>query len=90
MRRIAVALAALALGCAGCATGQTGDPTSVSHEGATISGDVISDAGGEVEYWVEFGTTTAYGSEGLHRTVSTQLNTPYNACHEYHDRERNG
>jgi parallel beta-helix repeat protein len=76
MRAAAAALATLALACAGCATGQTGAPTSVSHEGATISGSVVSDAGGQVEYWVEFGPTTAYGSEGPHQTVSTQQNTP--------------
>jgi parallel beta-helix repeat protein len=87
MRRLAVAFVAL-LAFTGCATGQTGSPTSVTHEGATILGSVISNAGGDVEYWVEFGTTTEYGSEGPHQTVFTQENTPAPVLAEFGGGER--
>lgn len=60
----------------GCATGLTGDPTAVSEQGATVSGSVVSDAGGQVEYWLEFGTTRAYGSESQHQTIGVAPNTP--------------
>jgi parallel beta-helix repeat protein len=48
----------------------------VSESGATVAGRVISDTGGTVEYWVQFGLTTAYGSEASHATVTTQQNVP--------------
>jgi Right handed beta helix region len=76
MRRLAVAALGLALVSAGCATGQTGDPASVSDRGAAIDGTVISDTGGEVEFWVEYGPTRAYGLEGPHGTVQTEPNAP--------------
>jgi parallel beta-helix repeat protein len=41
---------------------------------AFVDGQVISDAGGDVEYWVEYGPTTAYGSETAHATVSVEPN----------------
>jgi parallel beta-helix repeat protein len=66
----------VALAFVGCATGQTGDPTEASDAGATIEGHVVSDVGGEVEYWVQFGLTKAYGSESVHETASVAQNTP--------------
>jgi Right handed beta helix region len=48
----------------------------VSDSGATVGGRVISDVGGTVEYWVQFGLTTAYGTETTHAFVSTQKNIP--------------
>ena len=68
--------ALIAMGCTGCATGLTGDPEIVSHQSATVAGQVVSNAGGQVEYWVQYGPTTAYGSESAHQTIATQQNTP--------------
>jgi hypothetical protein len=39
-----------------------------------VFGSVYTNTGGEVEFWVEFGTTTAYGSQTAHRTVTVQKN----------------
>jgi Right handed beta helix region len=36
---------------------------------------VVSTTGGAVEYWVQYGTTTAYGSETPHQTVNVTQNT---------------
>jgi parallel beta-helix repeat protein len=68
-----VAAAAAAL-FTGCATGVTDDPSIVTGTVAFVDGRVISDAGGDVEYWVEYGPTTAYGSETAHATVSVEQN----------------
>ena len=64
------------LACTGCATGLTGPTTDVGPEGARIGGHVISDAGGPTEYWVQYGLTTAYGSESAHQTIETTENQP--------------
>lgn len=37
---------------------------------------MVSNAGGEVEYWVEYGTTTAYGSATPHVTLTLEVNEP--------------
>jgi parallel beta-helix repeat protein len=38
---------------------------------------VISNAGGDVEYWFQYGPTTSYGSETAHQTtLGTQANQP--------------
>jgi parallel beta-helix repeat protein len=75
MRRPAVvALAVVAMACTGCATGQTGAPLDVSTDNARVTGNVISDAGGQVEYWAEYGPTTAYGSQSGHATTSVAPN----------------
>jgi hypothetical protein len=37
---------------------------------------VISDTGGQVEYWAQYGTTTAYGSATAHKTVNVAQNAP--------------
>jgi Right handed beta helix region len=68
-------IAAAALVCSGCATGLTGSPTSIAPDSALVLGKVVSDTGGEVEFWVEFGRTTAYGSETAHDTVTAAPNT---------------
>jgi hypothetical protein len=60
--------------CSGCATGFTGAPNTVSHNGAAVHGSVISDTGGEVEYWVQYGPTKAYGSVTPHATLTAQQN----------------
>jgi parallel beta-helix repeat protein len=56
----------------GCAAGTTGEHLDVAGTEARATGTVISDVGGEVEYWVEFGRTTAYGSETQHQTVTVE------------------
>jgi hypothetical protein len=40
-----------------------------------VRGAVVSDTGGPVEYWVEFGPTQSYGSESSHQTVTVAQNT---------------
>ena len=77
MRRLAVVgVAAAGLACSGCALGQTGNPTEVAHNGASVEGQVVSDSGGQVEYWVQFGRTKSYGSESAHQTVTATQNAP--------------
>jgi hypothetical protein len=57
-RLIAVVLVGAGL-CSGCAVGTTGSPSNVTGTEAVVGGSVVSDVGGEVEYWVEYGPTTA-------------------------------
>jgi len=66
---IAFALA-LAGVCSGCATAITSTPYSISPDSAGVLGKVVSDTGGGVEYWVQYGPTAAYGSETQHQTVN--------------------
>jgi hypothetical protein len=49
---------------------------------------VISDTGGEVEYWVEYGLTTAYGSETPHGTVTVPKNTVQSVFRQIEGLER--
>jgi parallel beta-helix repeat protein len=62
--------------CTGCATAQTGSPTAADDDAIFFSGTVISDAGGQVEFWVQFGPTKAYGSESDHQTITVAQNKP--------------
>jgi hypothetical protein len=66
----------LALACGGCAAGITGSPIAVTATGATVDGRVVSNAGGVVEYWAQFGPTRAYGSETAHSTATVERNVP--------------
>jgi parallel beta-helix repeat protein len=61
--------------CSGCATGITGTPYAVSGTRAAVFGSVISDTGGEVEYWAQYGTTTGYGSQTAHETITVAQNS---------------
>jgi parallel beta-helix repeat protein len=61
--------------CSGCATGLTGTPYGVSGTRAAVFGSVVSDTGGEVEYWAEYGTTTVYGSQTAHETITVSQNS---------------
>ena len=75
-KRIVTALAvAAAIATSGCATGLTSTPESIGTGDATFPGKVISDTGGQVEYWAQFGPTTSYGSETTHQTVNVTKNT---------------
>jgi hypothetical protein len=49
---------------------------------------VISDTGGEVEYWVEYGPTSAYGSESAHGTISVPKNTVHSVSRQIEGLER--
>ena len=74
MRRLAPIAALIAIACTGCATGLTGDPQSVAGTEARLFGGFVSTTGGnDVQYWVEWGPTTAYGSESTHRTWSFEV-----------------
>jgi len=75
-RLILIAAGVGILACAGCATGQTGEPSAVGHNGATLTGQVTSNVGGTIDYWFQYGPTKAYGSESEHRTVTTPQNVP--------------
>ena len=61
--------------CSGCATAITSTPFTIGPDDAGIFGKVVSDTGGPVEYWAQFGPTTAYGSETAHQTVDVAPNT---------------
>jgi hypothetical protein len=71
-------LIALAVGVAiatsGCATAVTSTSTVVGTGEATFPGKVVSDTGGQVEYWAQYGSTTAYGSQTAHKTVDVAKN----------------
>ena len=60
----------------GCAIGVTGDPAEVAHNAASVTGKVVSDSGGQVEYWVQYGRTKSYGAESPHQTVGVTQNNP--------------
>ena len=75
-----LALAALGLVAAlasGCATGFVGTPTNITGTSATINGIVWTTDGGDVTYWVEYGTTTAYDQETAARTVGVAEDAPH-------------
>jgi parallel beta-helix repeat protein len=60
----------------GCAAAQTGPPDVISESGTTVRGALLSNTGGQVEYWVQYGLTTAYASENGHQTIAVQQNVP--------------
>jgi parallel beta helix pectate lyase-like protein len=67
-------LTVLALGIvvagSGCATAITSTPYTIAPDSAGVVGKVVSDTGGDVQYWAQYGPTTAYGSETPHQTVN--------------------
>jgi hypothetical protein len=58
----------------GCATAITSTPFTIGPNDGGVVGKVISDTGGPVEYWAQFGPTTAYGSATAHQTVNVAQN----------------
>ena len=44
----------------------------MSHNSAEITGLVGTNTGGQVEYWFEYGTSTAYGAETQHETGTVE------------------
>jgi hypothetical protein len=73
-RLLTVAVVVAAIGCSGCATAFTGSPSRIGRTDAYIQGHVVSNTGGQVESWVEYGPTAAYGSESDHETISWPAN----------------
>jgi hypothetical protein len=67
-------MATVALVGTGCAAGMTRQAENVTGTTARVTGLVISDAGGPVEYWVQYGPSTSYGSESAHATVAAPVN----------------
>ena len=62
----------------GCATGIVNKPTSdVTETSATVNGIVWTTDGGDVSYWVEYGTTTAYDRETTHQTADVAEDKPH-------------
>jgi hypothetical protein len=68
MRALAALGLAAVLACSGCAVGQTGTPSSVGATNAIVNGTFVTNVGGTVETWFEYGPTTAYGSTTQHHT----------------------
>lgn len=66
---IVVALVAAAL-LAGCAGGYTMPATGVSDTGATVEGMAFSTVDATVEYWFEYGPTSALGTETAHGSIA--------------------
>jgi hypothetical protein len=64
----------IAVLCSGCATAFTGSPSRIGHTDAIIKGHVVSNTGGQVESWVEYGPTADYNSETPHDTISWPAN----------------
>jgi hypothetical protein len=60
----------------GCAAGVTRDPFAVTGTVAFLDGQVITNTGGEVEYWVEYGPSVAYGAETEHQSTTAEVNQP--------------
>jgi parallel beta-helix repeat protein len=59
---------------AGCAVGQTGSTWGVAGTRAAVFANFVTNTGGEVEYWVQYGTSTAYGSQTTHETQTVPKN----------------
>jgi parallel beta-helix repeat protein len=72
----------------GCAVGTTGEHLDVAGTEARATGTVVSDVGGEVEYWVQYGRTTTYGSETQHRTVTVDPGVRHTVAVNIADLER--
>lgn len=67
-RAALVATALLALAATGCAGAVTTPPQSVTGTDADAGGEIFTTSGGQVEFWVEYGLTSDYGSETAHAT----------------------
>jgi len=75
LKRALVLALLVGVGCTGCATGTTGDPWGLSGTRAAVFASVATNSGGEVEFWVEYGTSTGYGSQTAHQTETLDKNT---------------
>jgi Arylsulfotransferase (ASST) len=75
--RSAPLLVALALVLSGCTIGLPGQATGVGETGATLRGEVLSTAAGEVDYWFDYGDTTDYGESTPRRTTTVSGQDTY-------------
>jgi parallel beta-helix repeat protein len=71
-----LALALVALASSGCAVGITGQPTSTAGTTAVVGGAVVTTTGQQVEFWAEYGLTSAYGSSSEHHTTTLGTDGP--------------
>jgi Right handed beta helix region len=77
MRRVALIGAGMAaIACTGCAAGITGQPSDVAGTTARVTGAVVTTTGQQVEFWAEYGKTTAYGSSSEHYTTTLSTDEP--------------
>ncbi len=75
---VAVGTLVLAALVSGCATGIVNKPPSdVTETSATVNGIVWTTDGGQVSYWVEYGTTDAYDKLTTHQTTSVAEDKPH-------------
>jgi parallel beta-helix repeat protein len=72
----------------GCAAAQTGNPHEVNATRADLSGSVTSDSGGQVEYWFEYGLTSAYDAQTAHASTTVAVNTPRQVSERVQDLQR--
>ena len=66
---VAALLLFVAVAASGCAFAVTRAPGGISSHGASVGGGLVSTVGGQTSYWVEYGPTTAYGSETPRQTT---------------------
>jgi hypothetical protein len=78
LRRAALALLLVTVGVvlAGCAV-LSGPATGVSDAQATLNGTLAGDANGTGTYWFAYGTTTAYGTDTAHRSITIIDRNPH-------------
>jgi parallel beta-helix repeat protein len=60
--------------CSGCATAFTGYPDAVRGTEARVTAYLLTNTGGQVEYWTQYGTTPQYGSATTHQTKTLNPN----------------
>jgi hypothetical protein len=56
----------MALCVSGCAVGLNPRAVDVGSDSAQLRGDVVTNTGGDVTYWFEWGKTASYGFAGAH------------------------
>jgi parallel beta-helix repeat protein len=74
VKRLLIALVGCAAVWSGCASGVTGVSVNVHADRADVVGTIGTNTGGAVEHWVQYGPSTAYGSETEHKTTTLQEN----------------
>jgi hypothetical protein len=77
-RRVLLAVIALAvILLSGCALGQADRATNVLDSSATLNGYVGGSRDTNIEYWFQYGPSTAYGSETQHRSLAISDRDPH-------------
>jgi hypothetical protein len=75
--RSVLALVAVSLVVSGCTIGVPLPATGVGETAATLRGEVLSTAAGQVDYWFRYGPTTDYGQSTPHRTIAVSGEDTY-------------